>query len=138
VLYPSANSLLEDSDIFVTCTTSAKGYLSNAPREGSLILNISLRDFAPQFRQFVQYMVVDNWSEVCRHGTDIEVMHQAGGLRQADVITLGDVVLGRALERRRPQETVMFNPMGMAVFDMAVSSYYRDQATASKVGLTLE
>ncbi|HEX2852264.1 MAG TPA: hypothetical protein VHO24_03420 [Opitutaceae bacterium] len=134
----SAETLLRTSDIFLTCTTSMARYLLCAPKPGALVLNISLRDFQAEFVEFVDHVVVDQWSEVCRKGTDIERMHAHGLLRESDVIPIERVVNSGALATRDPASTVMFNPMGMAIFDVAVTALYRNKARALGVGLELE
>jgi len=113
----------QDADVFITCTVSSAPYVDRAPKAGSLQLNVSLRDFTPSVYEHVRGgIVVDDWAEVCREGTDIERFHLDCGLEERDVKTLADVVLDgwvATLDRDRP---VMFNPMGMAVFDLAVAS----------------
>ncbi|HEX2855024.1 MAG TPA: hypothetical protein VHO24_17450 [Opitutaceae bacterium] len=135
--HSSATSLLQSTDVVVTCTTSARGYIVERPRVGALILNVSLRDFAPAFRHFVDYMVVDSWMEVCRKETDIELMHQQCGLEEKDALTFVDVVTRNAIVNRPENSTVMFNPMGMAIYDIAVAALYRDKAKINGVGVNM-
>ena len=49
------------ADIFITCTTSKEGYINERPRKGSLQLNISLRDYKPECRPYMDFIVVDDW-----------------------------------------------------------------------------
>jgi ornithine cyclodeaminase len=37
----------------------------------------------------------------------------------------------------KPDEAIMFNPMGMAVFDIALGKYYVDEALKKNVGKNL-
>lgn len=124
-------------DIFLTATTSSKGYIDEAPRKGALVLNVSLRDFSPVYRKFVDYLIVDNWSEVCREGTDIENMSKAG-LSESDIVMLKDVVSKDCLDNRKKDEVVMLNPMGLAVFDVAIMKYYYEFALKSEGGKFLD
>jgi len=56
-----------DADIFITCTVSKAPYVDKKPKEGSLILNVSLRDFKTEIYDYVKNgIVVDSWDEVCR------------------------------------------------------------------------
>jgi ornithine cyclodeaminase len=82
-------------------------------------------------------MIVDDWTEVCRENTDIEAMHKEFGLVEADVRTMADV-LSAGHEPMGTEKVVMFNPMGMAVFDIAVGSYFLNRAIDQGVGTDLD
>ncbi|WP_238327385.1 2,3-diaminopropionate biosynthesis protein SbnB [Paenibacillus gorillae] len=70
-----------DSDVFITCTVSDKQYINKQPKDNSLHLNISLRDYlSSTFKYFSQSIIVDDWEEVCRENTDIEKFHHEKGL----------------------------------------------------------
>lgn len=127
-----------EADIFITCTVSDAPYVDLTPKPGSLHLNVSLRDYRPAFRQHVKFMLVDDWEEVCREKTDIEVMHKECGLNQSDTSSIVDVVCDDALGGMEKDDVVMFNPMGMSVFDVAVGAYYYKQALAQNLGVSLE
>ncbi|MWV44651.1 2,3-diaminopropionate biosynthesis protein SbnB [Paenibacillus sp. HJL G12] len=126
------------SDILMTCTVSSHRYIDKKPKDGSLLLNVSLRDFKSDIYDYTQTIAVDDWEEVCRENTDIEMMHQVKGLRKEDTFSIVDIVTGGVLERLTSSEAVMFNPMGMAVFDIAIGSYYYHQAAASGIGTELK
>jgi ornithine cyclodeaminase len=127
-----------DADVFITCTVAAAPYVDLEPKAGSLQLNVSLRDYTASVYEHVRGgIVVDDWSEVCREATDIETFHLQCGLEEGDVRTLVDVVVHGYLAELRPELTVMFNPMGMAVFDLAVASYYVEKARAAGAGRLL-
>lgn len=127
-----------DADIFITCTVSDQRYINLPPKAGSLHLNVSLRDYHPDFRAHANFIVVDEWEEVCRQNTDIEVMHKTNGLEKQDTYSLTDVVCAGAFKNLKPQDVVMFNPMGMAVFDIAIGGYYYSEAVDQKVGTLLQ
>lgn len=126
------------ADIFITCTVSKERYISKPPKQGSLQLNVSLRDFTPEFRRFTNTIVVDDWEEVCRENTDIEMMHKHAGLRKEDTLSMVDVVCGQALQSAQQPDVVMFNPMGMAVFDISVGKHFLNLATEQNVGVLLD
>lgn len=134
----SWQEILTSSDIVITATTSSKGYMDIKPKDGAILLNISLRDFAPAFKPFVDFFVVDSWEEVCRRNTDIEMMHRYGGLTAEDTITLMEVVAEGRLRGRDRDSVVMFNPMGMAIFDVALISHYFDLACSLGIGASLD
>ncbi|RBL90700.1 2,3-diaminopropionate biosynthesis protein SbnB [Chitinophaga flava] len=123
-----------DADIFMTCTVSAAPYIDKTPRSGSLQLNVSLRDYKVDMKDQVDVIVVDDWDEVCRQNTDIENMHKVKGLQKNDTLSISDIVCNDALKQHTTPEVVMFNPMGMAIFDIATGYYYFREATARKIG----
>lgn len=125
-----------DSDVFVTCTASSQRYIDLRAPSGSLQLNVSLRDYVTGFRKYAQHIVVDDWEEVCRENTDIHAMQREQGLSSGETLSLADVVAG-ALEKRQPADVVMFNPMGMAIFDIAIGGYYMRLARQREVGRDL-
>jgi len=126
------------SDVFATCTVSDQRYIDEAPAEGMLLLNISLRDYMPASVSNVKAVVVDDWTEVCRENTDIEQLHRSFGLKESDVITLADVVSHGALASLDKQESVFFNPMGLAVFDIGVAAWYWREALRQGTGIVME
>jgi ornithine cyclodeaminase len=123
-----------DSDIFITCTVSTKPYINITPKKGSLLLNISLRDYKTDFYKYVKNsIIVDDWDEVCRENTDIENMHKEKGLKKQDVLTIVDVVKNNCLKNYNNETPIMFNPMGMGVFDIAISKYFLDIAIQKNI-----
>ncbi|MGA4721902.1 2,3-diaminopropionate biosynthesis protein SbnB [Fictibacillus nanhaiensis] len=127
-----------NADIFITCTVSSKGYINKQPKSGALLLNVSLRDFNPRILDYTKSIVVDNWEEVCRADTDIEVFHNTRGLKKEDTINIVDVVCNNGLLKFPKDDAVMFNPMGMALFDIAISNSYYRQALQTGIGVELE
>ncbi len=115
----------ESADIFITCTVSEAPYIDRPPKSGSLHLNVSLRDYTTAvYDYFKSAIIVDDWLEVCREKTDIEMMHLNCGLQKQDTYSIVDVVTNHCLSKLETEMPIMFNPMGMAVFDIAVGSYY--------------
>jgi 2,3-diaminopropionate biosynthesis protein SbnB len=126
-----------EADIFVTCTVSADRYINLPPKKGSLQLNVSLRDYVPDTRQYMDTIIVDSWDEVCRENTDIEKMHTTKGLSMDDTITIAQFLDRDISETPGADDVIMFNPMGMAVFDVAVGGFYYRQAMKKGVGIEL-
>ncbi|MBC9913421.1 2,3-diaminopropionate biosynthesis protein SbnB [Chitinophaga varians] len=124
----------QSADIFITCTVSDAPYINIPPKPGSLHLNVSLRDYRTDvYPWFKGAIIVDDWEEVCREKTDIEMLHLEQGLQKEDTRSIVDVVNGDCLAQFPPDAPVMFNPMGMAVFDIAIGSYYLKQAPVPAV-----
>jgi ornithine cyclodeaminase len=114
----------EQADIFITCTVSSQRYIKAAPQKGSIHLNVSLRDYEPEAIAFMDHVVVDDWEEICRENTDVEYMHLHKGMQREDVLSLSEFTLEQIAARICKGETVMLNPMGMAVFDIATAALY--------------
>ena len=127
-----------DADVFITCTVSPAPYVDLKPKPGSLQLNCSLRDFKTSILDHTKAIIVDDWEEVCLEKTDIEMMHTERGLKEEDTKSIVDVVCNDAMAGYAPEEAIMFNPMGMAVFDIATGRYYIDKAKANHIGQELE
>jgi 2,3-diaminopropionate biosynthesis protein SbnB len=129
----------DDADVFMTCTVSSAAYIDRRPKPGSLQLNVSLRDYKTDVFDWVKgAMIVDDWDEVCREKTDIELFHQEKGLQKADTISIVEAVCHDRLRGYAPEQPIMFNPMGMGVFDIATASYYHHLAGEKGVGTRLD
>lgn len=136
----SWQELYDDADVVITCTVSDAPYIDRRPKPGSLQLNVSLRDYKTAMFPWVRDgIVVDDWDEVCRERTDVEAMHLECGLERAQTRSLFDVVADdRWLASLKKDAVVMFNPMGMAVFDIAIATHYAAAAQRAGVGVELE
>jgi len=124
-----------DADVFMTCTVSSERYINEKPKQGSLHLNVSLRDYFPDMRKFMTHIIVDDWDEICRENTDIERMHVQSGLTRNDTISLSE--LSNLSVQLKTHDVSMFNPMGLAIYDIAIARYYYDQSVIKNVGIEL-
>ena len=138
VVVKSWQEAYADADIFITCTVSKAPYVDLKPKAGSLQLNCSLRDYKTSILDHTKAIIVDDWEEVCREKTDIEMMHKDRGLQEKDTKSIVDVVCNDAMGAYPKDMPIMFNPMGMAVFDIATGRYFIEKAKAMKVGQELE
>ncbi|WP_026477958.1 ornithine cyclodeaminase [Alkaliphilus transvaalensis] len=128
-----------DADIFMTCTVSKEPYIDLPPKKGSLQLNVSLRDYKTDILDYVKNaLIVDDWDEVCREKTDIEHMHIEKGLKQEDSKSIIDVVCNDFLTTLKEEDVIMFNPMGMATFDIALGGFFYNKAKEMNIGKALE
>ncbi len=125
------------SDIFMTCTVSDHRYIHLSPVRGSLLLNVSLRDYQPVALAAVKAIIVDDWEEVCRENTDIERLHLEQGLTRSGTRSLADVICRGGLRDFAPTEPVLFCPMGMGVFDIAIAVYFARRAREMGLGTEL-
>lgn len=127
-----------EANVVMTCTVAAHRYIDEAPPKGALLLNVSLRDYKPASVAHVNTIIVDDWREICREGTDIEQLSLLYGLQESDVRTLADVVLRNCLAGAPAEEPIFFNPMGLGIFDIAIAGYYWKEAVRLNKGDTLE
>jgi len=127
-----------NADIFITCTVSKASYINKLPKPGSLHLNVSLRDYTVDVYDFFKSsIIVDNWEEVCRENTDVENLHLKKGLQEIDTKTIIDVVTKNCLKDYSNELPIMFNPMGMGVFDISIGAYYLKLAENTQLGYKL-
>jgi 2,3-diaminopropionate biosynthesis protein SbnB len=139
VIADSWQQAYEDADIFITSTVSKASYIDLAPKKGSLQLNVSLRDYKTCILDYVKdSIIVDDWEEICREKTDIELMHLEKGLQAEDTKSIVDMVVNNCMETYAEDAPIMFNPMGMAVFDMAMGAYYLKEAKKHGIGQELQ
>ncbi|OBZ11272.1 2,3-diaminopropionate biosynthesis protein SbnB [Bacillus sp. FJAT-26390] len=134
----SWDTLYNECDLIITCTVSKQRYIDLPPAAGSLLLDVSLRDYTTAAISGIHTIVVDDWDEVCRENTDIELLHLERGLSKAQTISLADAVCRGALADFADAEPVLFCPMGMAVFDMAIADYFVGRAKALGIGMQLK
>jgi len=124
-----------DADVFITCTVSNAPYIDLPPKKSSLQLNVSLRDYKTDIFDYVKdSIIVDSWEEVCREKTDIEMLHNEKGLQAKDTRSIIDVVVNHCMKDYAEDAPIIFNPMGMALFDIAVGVYYLEQAKKRNIG----
>lgn len=139
VIANSWQEVYKEADIFITCTVSDAPYIDLKPKKSSLIMNVSLRDFKADIYDYVkESIIVDDWQEVCREKTDIEMMHLEKGLKEENTKSIIDVVCGDCISKFLTEEPVMFNPMGMAVFDVAIGWYYWKKSIERNIGSILD
>lgn len=134
----SWQQLYGDSDLVITCTVSDRRYIDIPPAPGVLLLDVSLRDFTSEAIGDVGAVIVDDWDEVCRENTDIELLHRERGLTKQRTKSLADVVCRGAFSSWNRDEPVLFCPMGMAAFDLTVADYMVRRAEAMGIGVGLE
>lgn len=134
----SWRQLYKECDLVITCTVTKERYIDIPPSAGSLLLDVSLRDFRSEAISGIKSIIVDDWDEVCRENTDIELLHLQCGLTKNQTMSLADVVCRSTLAALPSDEPVLFCPMGMAVFDMALAEHFVSRAKTLQIGLELK
>jgi len=123
----SWEAVFEQSNVLITCTVARERYIDKVPKKGAVYLNVSLRDFKTDFLKSTDLVSVDDWEEVNRENTDIERAALTYGLSREDVLEITDLLDASSLADMSGR-SFMFNPMGMAVYDIAVARYYQELA----------
>ncbi|GAB2697712.1 2,3-diaminopropionate biosynthesis protein SbnB [Paenibacillus thermoaerophilus] len=135
---PSWQEAYKSADVVLTCTVAPGRYIDLPPKPGALLLNVSLRDYRLEALDgAVDAIVVDDWEEVCREDTDIERLHLQRGLQRDKTIALDEAVCRGRWGAAAGGGTVLFCPMGLAAFDLAVADWYVRQAERAGIGLEL-
>lgn len=132
----SAEEAANGADIIVTATTATKPYLEGEwMKQGTLLINIALRD--PKFNavQRASKIIVDDWVQANREKTTLNLMYEQGLLKDENIYAeIGDIVSGIKPGRTGDDEIILFNPMGMAMEDIGVARAVFVQAQKSKLG----
>lgn len=137
IVCDSWQQVYDSAMIFITCTVSKNRYVNKLPKKGGIYLNVSLRDFETDFLAKVDVNLVDNWEEICRENTDIENAHLKIGLKKDDVFEITDI-FNPEIFSSIDEKSFMFNPMGMAIYDIAITKYYSDLAIEQANFIDLE
>ncbi|MCX4725052.1 2,3-diaminopropionate biosynthesis protein SbnB [Streptomyces sp. NBC_01306] len=118
-----------DSDLVVLATTALSPHIPAARtfRPGQLILNISLRDMAPELL-LTANNVLDDVDHCLKAGTSPHLAEQLVGHRDFVTGTLAQVMRGDV--RTDPARPTVFSPFGLGVLDLAVGHHLYRRAEA--------
>jgi ornithine cyclodeaminase len=117
-----------DADLVVLATTAAHPYIpaSTALRPGQLVLNVSLRDLAPEILLRTNN-VLDDVEHCLKADTSPHLLEKQLGHREFVSGTLAEVIRGDiVLDTDRP---TVFSPFGLGILDLAVGYLVYRQAT---------
>ncbi|WP_284740883.1 2,3-diaminopropionate biosynthesis protein SbnB [Amycolatopsis sp. RTGN1] len=128
--HDDAQSLIRASDLVVFATVAAEPYVTDVDwfAHDPLVLNISLRDIAPEI-VLVSTNVVDDVDHCLKANTSPHLAEQLTGDRGFLSGTLFDVLTGRL--EPRPGRPLIFSPFGLGVLDLAVAKYVYDETAAA-------
>jgi N-[(2S)-2-amino-2-carboxyethyl]-L-glutamate dehydrogenase len=127
---PDLPSLMRNSELIVLATVAPRPHIidSSLLAHNPLVLNISLRDLAPELL-LQSYNIVDDIEHVMKANTSPHLAEQLTGSRSFVTGTLCELMQGQCrVERTRP---VVFSPFGMGVLDLAVGKWVYEQAVAA-------
>ncbi|MEU0743782.1 2,3-diaminopropionate biosynthesis protein SbnB [Streptomyces sp. NPDC006134] len=130
VVHDSAESLVRSCDLVVLATVAGTPYLSDPAwfAHAPLVLNVSLRDLAPEV-VLDAVNVVDDVEHCLKAGTSVHLAEERTGNRDFLDGTLCDVLTGAVRpEGGRP---LVFSPFGLGVLDLAVGRFVYDEVARS-------
>ncbi|MBY6307680.1 2,3-diaminopropionate biosynthesis protein SbnB [Streptomyces clavuligerus] len=107
------------ADTVLFATTALKPYVTEPFRPGQLVLNISLRDLAPEVVLAAENFV-DDVDHCLKADTSPHLAERLSGGRDFIKGTLADVLAGRLAPD--PGRPVVFSPFGLGVLDLAVGA----------------
>ncbi|MDV9178120.1 2,3-diaminopropionate biosynthesis protein SbnB, partial [Streptomyces sp. W16] len=116
-----------DCDLVVLATTAPKPYVpaDHAFGPGQLVLNISLRDLAPETLLRADN-VLDDVDHCLKANTSPHLAEQLTGGREFVTGTLAGVISGQV--RLTPGKATVFSPFGLGVLDLAVGHHLHHRA----------
>ena len=125
-VHDSAESLIRDSDLVVFATVSGAPYITDPALfdHHPLVLNVSLRDLAPEV-VLAATNYVDDVEHCLKADTSVHLAEQRLGHRDFIAGTLDDVLTGRV--RPPADATIVFSPFGLGVLDLAVGRHVHEQ-----------
>lgn len=131
VVSASLQEALDGADLVILATTAAAPYITdpNTFKPGQLVLNISLRDIAPEIVMAANN-VVDDVEHCMKANTSPHLAEQKYQTRSFVNGTLAQVITGAVtLDRNKP---TLFSPFGLGVLDLAVGHFVYEHATATR------
>lgn len=126
-----------DSDLVVVATVAPTPHLSDPDLIASrpIVLNLSLRDFAPELLLQTQN-IADDIDHVMRESTSLHLAEQLTGHRHFVDGDIGQVLRGDLA--RDPDRACVFSPFGLGVLDLAIGRWVHDVAVADGAATSID
>jgi 2,3-diaminopropionate biosynthesis protein SbnB len=115
-------SAIRNASHVVLATTASSPYIHDMEllEPGQIVLNISLRDLAPELL-LAAFNVLDDIEHCMKAGTSPHLAEQLSGGRSFVHGVLAEVINGTLLiDRSKP---IVFSPFGLGILDLAVGRY---------------
>ncbi|GCE14522.1 ornithine cyclodeaminase [Tengunoibacter tsumagoiensis] len=148
----SAQMAIAEAELVIPVTTTTTGYIPYQwLSPGTIVVNVSLDDILPDVVLQADAVIVDDWHLVkSDHRRLLGRMYRAGQLigpddseqeqrpfsRKIDA-QLGDLITGKRIGRRTPEEILLVNPFGLAIEDIALAARIYQEAVRQGKGLQL-
>lgn len=135
---PDGTAVLANCGLCTLATTAATPHIQQLPPAAGprTILHVSLRDFAPEIIISCDN-VVDDVDHVCRAQTSLHLAEQLTGQRDFIRCSLGELLLGRAATPNPAHQTVIFNPFGLGILDLALADFVFRQGVDQDLGMVM-
>ncbi|MFG2888283.1 2,3-diaminopropionate biosynthesis protein SbnB [Streptomyces sp. NPDC048248] len=123
-----------EAETVVFATTALEPYVTTAFKPGQVVLNVSLRDLAPEVVLAAEN-IFDDVDHCLKANTSPHLAEQLTGSRDFVTGTLAGVLNGDvAVAADRP---VIFSPFGLGVLDLAVGAYVLQQAREAGTAIAI-
>nr|WP_051421740.1 2,3-diaminopropionate biosynthesis protein SbnB [Cohnella panacarvi] len=135
----SAEAAVRNGEVVVTCTVADRPYIPfEWLRRGAFVSNVSIMDLHKDVFLKADKVVVDDWEQANREKKVLNQLVLEGRFSRDGLhAELGEIVAGRKPGRESPDETIVLNPMGMAIEDIACAYRLYELARDKGIGLRL-
>lgn len=136
---PGPEEAVAAGETVVTCTVAPAPWLRwSWLRTGAFLANVSIMDAEKEVFERAHKVVVDDWDQCNREGKVICQLVQEGRFSRDRLhAQLGEIVVGDRPGREAPDETILLNPMGMAIGDIVCADHFHRAARARGAGTLL-
>lgn len=134
-IYENIEELIKNSSLILLATTAAKPYIHKPSwlAHNPIVLNISLRDLAPEIL-INSNNIVDDVEHVLKANTAPHLTQMQYGNSDFINATIGEMIVKKI--KLPPNKPTIISPMGMGILDIAVAEYIYRQA--KKMNLAIE
>ena len=135
----SAEEAVRAGEVVVTCTVTDRPYLRYEwLQRGAFLSNVSIMDVEKDVFLKADKVVVDDWDQCNRDKKIINQLVLEGRFsRERLHAELGDILIGRKPGRESDDETIVLNPMGLAIEDIASAVALYQRALDQGIGVRL-
>jgi ornithine cyclodeaminase len=136
---PSVERVLRSAPLISLATTATRPYITDLSglSAGGTVLNISLRDLAPEVILGCDN-IVDDIDHACRAQTSVHLAEQLSGTRDFVRCALAEITSGRVPARRDEGSVAVFSPFGLGVLDVAVGEFVYRRAIREGKGKQID
>lgn len=140
VVAASAEDAVRAGDVVVPCTVTDQPYIrAEWLKPGTFLSNVSIMDVHKEVFLAADKVVVDDWDQSNREKKIINQLVLEGKFSREQLhAELGEILAGSRPGRESDDETIVLNPMGMAVEDIACATEVYRRAVDRGVGTWLD
>lgn len=134
----SYEDIFSNSSLISLATTASTPYINDITmcKENTTILNISLRDLAPNII-LGSTNIVDDVEHVCREQTSIHLAYNSVKHTKFIDGTLAEYLSNKKFERTSPEVPVVFSPFGLGILDVSLGHYVVEKSSLQGIGTTI-